>query len=320
MGTGTTLNAIQHKLQDNLKIHLSEGVPNHSFEQVYRYSVLPPGKMFRPLLAAGVFLDINQDKQEEIQFLTTDDISKVCSSVEIHHTYTLIHDDLPAMDDDEMRRGRPSAHIQFNEWKAILSGDGLLNLSYGLLGRLKSDNLPIILRIYSWLLGPKGLIQGQVMDLGHEMTKSFENIKTTHKLKTSRLIQASLICGALCSSPDKINRKMIQNLARLGETLGLAFQFLDDLTELVEENVSKHELDVSPWIHYQDESYSCTINSITKVKEILQQYELVHTSEIVENYFSKMKKMIIEGKENIEQNSLKYASSKLDLGPIVSIL
>jgi geranylgeranyl pyrophosphate synthase len=96
-------------------------IDNHSLKEAYQYVLFPPGKLFRPLL----FLNLLEDNG-----LNPQDYYETAVGLELHHSYTLVHDDLPCMDDDDMRRGRPSAHKKFNEWKAILIGDGLLNLSY----------------------------------------------------------------------------------------------------------------------------------------------------------------------------------------------
>ena len=185
-------------LNQALLEHGLQCFPNHSFKEVYEWSLYPPGKLFRPLLALASHLD--SCSELSLESLThSDNIAYFCSAVEIHHTYTLIHDDLPAMDDDCERRGRPSSHIKFNEWKAILAGDGLLNASYQLLSKISHQELRNLLKVFSWALGPKGLIQGQVLDLSGEMKNSFQNIVHTHKLKTSRLIQVSLLGGHFLS-------------------------------------------------------------------------------------------------------------------------
>lgn len=312
-----SISQMQSQLQEILYIHGNQFLPNHQFSEVYKYSLFPPGKLFRPLLALSSFFDA-QNKTVSSQIHAKDNISFLCSALEVHHTYTLMHDDLPCMDDDKERRGRASSHIQFNEWKALLGGDGLLNMSYALIAQINNKNNSIINKIFSWCLGPKGLIQGQVLDLSGEMTHSFENIVHTHKLKTSRLIQASLIGGNLCSD-GAINRKKVFDLARIGQELGLLFQFFDDLSELSEETISSHELKVNPWLHYFPESLNQTIHSLTKTKNLLNEHQLSNISSVIDQYLDKMIVVFNENETLISKNIKKHNNqANLSLAPLMS--
>ena len=169
------------EISRQLTLHLNAQIPRGEFGEIYRYSVLPAGKLFRPSLVWALALDleenIRQDKGSNHAYLA--------SAVEIHHAYTLVHDDLPCMDDDDMRRGKPSVHKAFGQWGALLAGDGLLNVSYGLLSNITSPNLGKVLKIFAKFLGPQGLIQGQANDLSGEISKSFENL--------SRLLNALVV-------------------------------------------------------------------------------------------------------------------------------
>ncbi|MCO4792347.1 MAG: polyprenyl synthetase family protein [Bacteriovoracaceae bacterium] len=306
---------ISKKAGDNLQQHLGPLFPEHPFKDVYLYSLLPAGKLFRPCLALSAYSDLSNINPNEIT--NNDSISFAASALEIHHTYTLIHDDLPCMDDDIERRGRPSSHIKFNEWKALLAGDGLLNASYGLLSKSNHENALKALKVFSWATGPKGLIQGQVLDLSEEMNLSFENLLLTHKLKTARLIQVALLFGMLYSS--KSNYRLAKSLWRLGYSMGISFQLLDDLSELAEENPGKHEMSVNPWPNDFTKCQNTLIKEINLISETIESDKLLTTKEVIKSYFTKMEKIISKERHQIEDH-IKSQDCNIDLLPIVSAL
>ena len=185
------VNHINKKLIDLL----NQNTPKHEFKNVIEYSLLPAGKLFRPLLVLNAAKDLNRITEDHLTF---------AAAIEMHHTYTLIHDDLPAMDDDDERRGRPSCHIKFTEHDAILAGDALLAISFGALSELSSHCQILLKKMYEYT-GAQGLILGQVKDLAKE-NDSIENILEIHELKTARLIQLSLVGSAIiCNKQDLIN-------------------------------------------------------------------------------------------------------------------
>ncbi len=239
----------------NLKLHLQRQVGHTELREAYHYAVLPAGKLFRPLLTAAAFEDTQGDAIQELA-RPFSDLALLCSSVEIHHAYTLAHDDLPCMDDDDVRRGRASLHKAFGEWQAVLTGDGLLNASYALTAQLKTPHADLIRKIGAWALGPKGLIEGQARDLSSKPSPgpSLAELLETYRPKTARLIQVSLISGHLCASSTQGQTCYRKALWwwRAGLKLGLAFQLLDDLVECTRP-FSAHEKKVNPWPHYFDE-------------------------------------------------------------------
>lgn len=248
-----SFNEWQSEISEGIETSLSEVLPHHNFKEVIKYSVFPTGKLFRPLLVYSLAKDLGTISPEHKVF---------SHSVELHHTYTLIHDDLPAMDDDDMRRGRASSHIKFSEWQAILAGDALISSSYELLAKISEKALPALLQIYGEYTGGKGLILGQVMDLGNE-NKTLESLLLLHELKTGRLIQLCLEGVCIIS-----NRKELQAQARdIGKCLGINFQLLDDLCELTEE-IGSHEKDINPFLHYDQSELFQIIN---KNKQIIEQ-------------------------------------------------
>lgn len=279
-------------LLSNLKTHLLQSIPSHQIDEVYNYAVFPPGKLFRPMLA----VNLAKDLLGQIDLSSNSPLSYFCSALELHHVYTLLHDDLPCMDDDQFRRGKECTHIKYGEWPALLVGDGLLNISYDLFFRA-FKNAPQMLRFAAWSLGPKGLIHGQVMDLSGEIKNSFSHLIRTHQLKTARLIQLSLL-GSLEISGVK-DFKTYKNFFRFGDAIGVSFQLIDDLIELTELNLPEHELDINPWPrNFSDCFYH--LNSYTSmVQHFYELYRLPALSEFLAEYYRSMGKKVEKGLENI---------------------
>jgi geranylgeranyl pyrophosphate synthase len=287
------INQLREWCLSALEHHGNKYLPSQEMGIACHYALFPPGKLFRPLMALASYLDSCANK--ELPNLEHD-IAFFATSLEVHHTYTLIHDDLPCMDDDDMRRGKPSVHKQFNQWQAVLSGDALLSLSHGLLSQLESSQANFIRKSFSWALGVKGLILGQYLDLSGDMNESFHNIKRTHLLKTGRLIQMSLLGGQALAVPHNYQR--IKETLRLGQAIGLSFQFIDDLSEL-SEDLSAHEREVNPWIHYPKESLQLLNKQLIYLKENL--VHLPYQYKVLSQYMKKMK-------ENTQVNLVKIQS------------
>jgi geranylgeranyl diphosphate synthase type II len=190
-----------------------------------RYALFPGGKRIRPLLAIASCETLGGESLE---------ILPAASALELIHTYSLIHDDLPAMDDDDMRRGKPSAHMAFGEATAILAGDALLTLAFEILsvypeGKQYNERKLKIIEILSSACGMKGLIDGQIMDLHFEGRKtSSSDLETMHFKKTGTLIRVCLQAGATMA---KASEEEDQMMSRFGEKIGLAFQITDDLLD-----------------------------------------------------------------------------------------
>jgi farnesyl diphosphate synthase len=192
-----------------------------------RYSVLNGGKRFRAVLvyAAGSALGVPLTQ-----------LDAVAAAVEIIHAYSLIHDDLPAMDNDDLRRGLPTCHIEFDEASAILAGDALQALAFEILSCDATLRLDAIhrLRLVSTLaqaIGSRGMAGGQALDLagvGAQLT--LEQLETMHRLKTGALIQASIKMGALCQM--QADEKTLKALDGYAACLGLAFQIQDDILDV----------------------------------------------------------------------------------------
>jgi geranylgeranyl pyrophosphate synthase len=303
------------QIEKTLFHHLSLGLPHHSVKDVYQYAVLPGGKLFRPHLVWATLSDLNPDLFLSSSKNINSNHSNLASAVEFHHTYTLLHDDLPCMDNDTMRRGKPCTHIAFNEWQALLAGDGLLNLSYQLLAKTVHERSFDLFRFFSWALGPKGLIHGQVMDLSNEMTHNFQNTLRTHELKTARLIQVAILGSALISL-DKKNHKIEKNLWKYSKYLGINFQLIDDLSELAEIVLSDHETTVNPWLNFPEESYNQTLKGLREFEKLSTELKMINTNKIVKDYYQKMLKIIEKDQETIST----HLKGKLDLVPVILLM
>ena len=195
-------------------------------DEAMRYSVLSNSKAIRPglVMASGILNDN----------LTEDSLITLACSVELIHTYSLIHDDLPSMDDDDMRRGKDSSHIRFGEANAILAGDALHDLAFELIANDDdmSDAAKVnAVNILARASGSSGMVLGQYLDIESEKLNSdldLDDIEKIHSLKTGKLIQASILMGQLESSLD--NKKQIM-LSDFGSKIGLAFQIFDDILD-----------------------------------------------------------------------------------------
>ena len=189
-----------------------------------RYSVFAGGKRLRPILALSAYEICGGDGSA---------ILPLACGLELIHTYSLIHDDLPCMDDDDLRRGQPTNHKVYGEGVAVLAGDALLTLAFEcFLGRGMSPPVPyerlgwIAGRIAS-AVGSPGLVGGQVMDVGgFSQDRRLETLESTCRLKTGRLIEVSLESGAIAAGAED---SIVNAFSRYGSALGLAFQITDDI-------------------------------------------------------------------------------------------
>lgn len=264
------------KITSNLTRHLRQcGYQNH-FSEVLNYAVMPPGKLFRPTLVHMTAKDLGITESENLAL--------IASAIEVHHAYTLIHDDLPCMDDDDIRRGKPSTHKKYGEDLGVLAGDALNNMSFQLLSKIDHPNLRKILQFFTWATGAKGLIQGQVWDLD-ESEKSFEQILRIHELKTARLIQSSLILPALLGNSSNMDLK---KLFQLGKAAGITFQLIDDFNERIEKADDSHEKLINPFLNGNEEVAKMTLdNEIKNISLLSNELNLKAVAEYLLSYVSK---------------------------------
>jgi len=217
------------RLEDKLNLVLPGGEQTPEYlHQAMRYAVLGPGKRFRAALvyATGESLGID---------LNILDVP--ACAVELVHAFSLIHDDLPAMDDDALRRGKPSCHLAFDEATAILAGDALQTLAFesiaddSQVGVSDTTRLRMI-TILAQSVGSRGMAGGQTIDLqSTDQALSEGALKALHEMKTGALISASVILGAVASA--SINPKSLDALQRYAEAVGLGFQIADDILDEV---------------------------------------------------------------------------------------
>jgi geranylgeranyl diphosphate synthase, type II len=195
--------------------------------EAMRYSLLGGGKRLRPILCLAAAEAVSGEARP---------VLPVACALEMIHTYSLIHDDLPAMDDDDLRRGRPTCHKQFDEATAILAGDGLLTEAFWVLAEA-AVRRPAQALAYAeviWVIagasGYQGMVGGQMADLLAEgQTSTLDQVEAIHRLKTGALLTASVRAGAVLGggSPEQV-----EALTRYGEKFGLIFQITDDLLDV----------------------------------------------------------------------------------------
>jgi geranylgeranyl diphosphate synthase type II len=192
-----------------------------------RHSLMAGGKRLRPILCLAAV--------EAVGGKTRDAIRTACA-IEMIHTYSLIHDDLPAMDDDELRRGQPTCHAAFDEATAILAGDALLTMAFEILSSMESTrenhalDLIHVIHILSEAAGYKGMIEGQMQDMAAEgESLALKDLEKMHALKTGALIEASVTAGAILG---KGSLSQVQQLKIYAKNIGLAFQVTDDILNI----------------------------------------------------------------------------------------
>lgn len=210
--------------------------PPRILHEAMRYSVMAGGKRLRPILALSAYIACGGDKP--------DSILPAAAALELFHTYSLIHDDLPSMDDDALRRGKPTSHVVFGEAIAILAGDALQTLGAYLLcteprGAKWTARRNRASREVLTALGSEGMVGGQVLDLqltGAAGRVSERDLVRIHRLKTGRFLEACVQAGAIWAGARANARKALR---AYGQAVGLAFQIMDDI---LDETASSEDL------------------------------------------------------------------------------
>lgn len=193
--------------------------------EAMRYAVLNGGKRIRPLLSFAAGELGEADKTQVVV---------VCAAVELIHAYSLVHDDLPCMDNDTLRRGKPTCHIQYDEPTALLVGDSLQSLAFQLLAEFAVTENPQeqlkMIRHLALAAGSRGMAGGQAIDLDSVgKTLSLPELEFMHIHKTGALIRAAVMLGASCS--NKLNEDQFKQLDHFAKYIGLAFQVIDDILD-----------------------------------------------------------------------------------------
>ena len=218
------------EVKELVKTKLTESIGNSNpVEKSMAYSAIAESKMVR----AGLIFASSEINSS----LEHDSVITLAASVELMHTYSLIHDDLPCMDDDDIRRNQPSNHIKYGEANAVLSGDALQALAYEIICNdiyLSDNNKVKALKLLSHACGKNGMVLGQHLDIDNEnnLAKTDqESLDHIHQLKTGKLIECSVLFGQL---NNDLNDNEIQNLKSFSRKLGLAFQIIDDVLDVTE--------------------------------------------------------------------------------------
>ena len=218
-----------HGIQTRIESALGQRLPSADaiparLHQAMRYASLGGGKRVRPLLAFAAG-ELTQGTAERLEI--------VSCAVELIHAYSLVHDDLPCMDDDVLRRGRPTCHVEYDEPTALLVGDSLQSLAFELLTREElgdAERRIEMVRLLAHASGSCGMAGGQAIDLdsvGHALNQP--ELELMHALKTGALIRAAVMLGALCG--DAMSAEMRESLDRFAKRAGLLFQVIDDILD-----------------------------------------------------------------------------------------
>ena len=223
---------LEHNLS-RINEALQESLPEENFSEITKaihYSVMNGGKRLRPqlmlLMADALKVDVCNKT-----------IDLMAAAGELIHCYSLIHDDLPAMDDDDFRRGQLSCHKKFDEATAILAGDAIQPLSLEILTSIQDDNLndstkSEIINIFAKACGPKGMVEGQNLDIKSESKNLNEDeLDRIHFLKTGKLIEACIL--SVCLLKKEIKEEEVSKLVEFSEKFGLAFQIRDDILDVI---------------------------------------------------------------------------------------
>lgn len=229
------LHDYQQRIHTQLDQHLdanklkNRGVPQRLIEAL-RYATLNKGKRLRPALLYAI---------GEALTLPLDRLDTAACAIELIHSYSLVHDDLPAMDNDDLRRGQPTCHIQYDEATAILVGDAQQTLAFELIScdsQLSDSHKIRLMQQLSCASGLAGMIGGQMIDMTSEQqTSSLEGLLSLHQMKTGALIEAALLMGAAQSPRYEELHSALKNL---GSSIGLAFQVHDDILDIESDTVT----------------------------------------------------------------------------------
>ncbi len=227
-----SLNHYLADLQETIDATLGHWVPAsdaepHSIHAAMRYSLFAGGKRIRPVLAMAAAQAVSD---------VPAGVENAAVTLELIHTYSLIHDDLPALDNDDLRRGRPTCHKVYGEAMAILAGDALLTLAFEVLSRLPHVTAEVRVRLIEELARAAGtvggMIGGQVNDIeGERKMPTARLLESIHRAKTGALIRASVRMGALYAGATE---EELAGLTKYGEHIGLAFQIVDDILDVEE--------------------------------------------------------------------------------------
>lgn len=223
----------QNDIEATLNTYFSQPLDTEdTIKEAIHYGVLNGGKRIRPFLVYATGQMLGADKN---------DLDILAAAIECIHSYSLVHDDLPAMDDDDLRRGRPTCHIVYGEANAILAGDALQTLAFDLIANHKfkvpaTEQLKMIAAL-SKASGIEGMVGGQALDIAAtDQVINLAELERIHKLKTGALLNCAIILGALCA--PNTNDKTLKQLKIFGDAIGLAFQVKDDILDIESDTIT----------------------------------------------------------------------------------
>ncbi|MGM9987079.1 MAG: polyprenyl synthetase family protein [Bacillaceae bacterium] len=260
-----TLNEFLRLHKNNLEAYMNEQIEEIQGPSVLKeamlYSLSAGGKRIRPALLFATLEAFGKDTKVGLP---------IAAALEMVHTYSLIHDDLPCMDDDDLRRGKPTNHIVFGEANAVLAGDALLTHAFLMITKAKeqiqSDILLAIVEEFAQAAGPEGMIAGQVLDMEAEgKVITIKQLEEIHRNKTGRLLVFPLVAAGLLAGATK---EQVEQLREVGYLIGLAFQIQDDILD-VEGTESEIGKPVGSDISNEKSTYT-TLYSLGEAKMILK--------------------------------------------------
>ncbi len=250
---------LKHKTDDFLK-KLETFLPekdgkNDILIDAMHYSLFAGGKRIRPILMEQVYKSLGGDKAEIYSFM---------AAIEMIHTYSLIHDDLPAMDNDDLRRGKPTCHIKYGENIAILAGDALQNRAYEIMisEAARNNSIKVIRAIkeLAYSAGSNGMIIGQIADVMNEdKAMDMELLEYINKNKTSALIEAAFVIGAILAEAKEED---VEVLRSIGRDIGLAFQIQDDVLDILGD-----ERKLGKTVHSDEKNKKTTFATLLGIEE-----------------------------------------------------
>lgn len=235
---------------------------NPNLAEIMRYAVTNGGKRLRPVFLLGVYELFDADYQKALPY---------AAALEMIHSYSLVHDDLPAMDNDDLRRGKPTCHKQFSEFGAILAGDALLNFSFETMLKY-ADRFPLerSVRAISYIAnasGAKGMCGGQMSDMEQSVT-DFPSLCQMYRGKTGALLKAAVVSGGILGGAEE---EVIHTLEHYADSIGLIFQIQDDVLDVISD-----EKTLGKPVFSDEKNQKITFVSeygIQKCKELMAEYE-----------------------------------------------
>lgn len=241
-----TMVNVESRLQ---QLIASQHTPYQPLFDAARYALFSGGKRLRPQLTLATCELLGADPELAL--------NPACA-IEMIHTYSMIHDDLPCMDDDDFRRGKPTVHRAFSEGLAVLAGDYLLTVAFEILADapgLDAQQRIELVKVASQVSGAHGMIGGQVMDLANEgRAADAKTLQTIHELKTGALIQGSVTCGAIAA---RASTEQLQQLRLFSEAIGLAYQIVDDIIDVTHSEAKHGKAKSSDLAHAKMTYVSC---------------------------------------------------------------